>query len=100
MKQAFHGEVFDTTNAILLARNEPPVGIEASKGQRVVDLYRTPSGSYFKYETTASLFIEDQQPEITPIDPREALSLFKELDDRRLAFEDAFPATCLMVDRC
>ncbi len=81
MKQAFHGEVYDTANALLLACHEPPSGIEALKGQRVFDLYRTPSGSYFTYETTASLFVEDEQPEIIPISPQEAHSLYKELDD-------------------
>jgi hypothetical protein len=91
MKQAFHGEVYDTGKAILLARHEPPTGIEALKGQRVVDLYRTPSGSYFKYETTASLFVEDEQPEIVPISPQEALSLYFTLKDQRLAMENAFP---------
>jgi hypothetical protein len=75
----------------LLARHEPPTGIEALKGQRVVDLYRTPSGSYFTYETTASLFVEDEQPEIVPISPQEALSLYRALRDRRVALEDAFP---------
>jgi len=43
MKQAFHDEVYDTDTAILIARHEPQTGIEALKGQRVVDLYRTPS---------------------------------------------------------
>ncbi|MGZ4903979.1 MAG: hypothetical protein ACXVIG_03635 [Halobacteriota archaeon] len=99
MKQAFHGEIFDTANALLIACHEPAAGIDALKGQRVFDLYRTPSGSYFKYETTASLFVEDVQPEIIPIDPHEALSLYKEFDDRRLAFEEAFPAVCLMAER-
>jgi len=79
MKQAFHGEVYDTKTAILLARHEPLTGIEALKGQRVVDLYRTPSGSYFRYETTASLFSEDEEPEIVPVSPEEALTLFREL---------------------
>ncbi len=91
MKQAFHGEVYDTANALLLAHHEPPSGIEALKGQRVFDLYRTPSGSYFTYETTASLFVEDEQPEIIPISPQEALSLYKELNDQQLELEDAFP---------
>ena len=90
MKQAFHGEVYDTATALLLARHEPPSDIEALKGQRVFDLYRTPSGSYFKYETTASLFVEDEQPEIIPIGAQEALSLYKELDDQQLKLEDAF----------
>lgn len=98
MKQAFHGEVCDTANALLLARHDPAAGVEALKGQRVFDLYRTPSGSYFKYEMTASLLLEDEQPEIVPINPKEALSLYKELNDRRLAFEDAFPAVCLMAE--
>ena len=91
MKQAFHGEFYDTGNATLLARHEPPTGIEALKGQRVCDIYRTPSGSYFKYETTASLFFEDEQPEIAPISPQEARSLYRKLRDRRLDLEDAFP---------
>ncbi len=97
MKQAFHGEVYDTATALLLARHESPAGIEALKGQRVFDLYRTQSGSYFKYVTTASVFVEDEQPEIVPISPQEALSLYRELSDRQLAFEDAFPAVCLMA---
>ncbi len=92
MKQAFHGEVYDTTNSILLARHEPPSGIEALKGRRVFDLYRTPSGSYFKYETTASLFVEDEQPEIIPISPQEAYSLYEDFGDQRLELGDAFPA--------
>jgi hypothetical protein len=41
MKKAFHGEVYDTANAILLERHEPPAGIEALKGQRVVNLSNT-----------------------------------------------------------
>ncbi len=49
MNQAFHGEVYDTGTVVLLARHEAPLGIEALKGQRVFDLYRTPAGSYFKY---------------------------------------------------
>jgi hypothetical protein len=91
MKQAFHGEVYDTGNAILLARHERPAGIEALKGQGAVDLYRTPAGSYFKYETTVSMFVEDEQPEIVPISPQEALSLYRALRDRRVALQDAFP---------
>ncbi len=91
MKQAFHGEVYDTANALLLACHKPLSGIEALKGQRVFDLYRTPSGSYFKYETTASLFEEDEQPEIVPIDQEEAALLYGEFDDQRLEFDDAFP---------
>ncbi len=93
MKQAFHGEVYDTATALLLARHEPPSGIEALKGQRVFDLYRTPAGSYFKYETTASLFVEDEQPEIVPIRPQEAFSLYLGFDDQLLKLDDAFPAT-------
>ncbi len=99
MKQAFHGEVYDTADAFLLARHAPVVGIETLKGKRVFDLYRTPSGSYFKHETTVSLFIEDEQPEIVPISPKEALTLYKELDDRQLTLEDAFPAVCLTAHR-
>ncbi len=91
MKQAFHGEMYDTATALLLARHEPPSGVEALKGQRVFDLYRTPAGSYFKYETTASLFAEDEQPEIIPIDPREALSLYRDFGDQQLEREVAFP---------
>jgi hypothetical protein len=91
MKQAFHGEVYDTGNAVLIARHEPPTGIDALKGQRVTDLYRTPSGSYFRYETSASLFTEDEEPEIVPISPEEAKSVYRELRDQRLALEDAFP---------
>jgi len=97
MKQAFHGEVYDTGNATLLARHESPSGIKALKGQRVADLYRTPCGSYFKYETTASLFSEDEDPEIIPVSLQEALSLYRALDDRQLAFKEAFPAVCLMT---
>jgi hypothetical protein len=95
MKQAFHGEVYDTGNAILLARHEPPTGIEALKGQRAVDLYRTPAGLYFKYEMTVSMFVEDEQPEIVPISLQEALSLYRALRDRRVALQDAFPAESL-----
>ncbi len=91
MKQAFHGEVYDTATALLLARHEPASGIEALKGERVFDLYRTPAGSYFKYETTASLFIEDEDPEIVPVDPKEARSLYEDFEDQRLELEDAFP---------
>ncbi len=98
MKQAFHGEVYDTAHALLLARQTPAVGVDSLRGERVSDLYRTPAGSYFKYEVTTSLFIEDEQPEIIPISPQEALSLYKNLDDRRLAFEAAFPAACLMTE--
>ncbi len=99
MKQAFHGEIYDTANALLLARHEPVVGTESLKGHRVYDLYRTLSGSYFKYETTSSLFVTDEQPEIVPVSPHEALSLYKDFDDRLLPFEDAFPAACLMDER-
>jgi len=81
MKQAFHGEVYKTANAVLLARHDPPRGNEALKGQRVFDLYRTPSGPYFKYESTASLFVEDEELEIIPISPREAQSLYRELNN-------------------
>jgi len=91
VKQAFHGEVCDTANALLLARHDPLSDIEALKGQRAFDLYRTPSGSYFRYEAAASLFVEDEQPEIIPISEREALSLYKELDDQQLTLEEAFP---------
>ncbi len=80
MKQAFNGEVYDTANALLLARHKTPSGIEALRGQRVFDLYRTPSGSYFKYETTASLFSEDDEPEIIPISEEEAQSLYEECE--------------------
>ncbi|MGZ4917874.1 MAG: hypothetical protein ACXV5E_05605 [Halobacteriota archaeon] len=96
MKQAFQGEIYDTTTALPLAGHEPPSGIEALKGQRVFDLYRTPSGLYFKYEITVSLFVEDEQPEIVPVSPQEALSLYRKLYNKRLAFEDAFPAICLI----
>jgi hypothetical protein len=71
-------------------------GIEALQGQRVDDLYRTPFGSYFKYETTASLFAEDEEPAIIPISLQEALSLYRTLKDQRLALEDAFPAESLI----
>ncbi|MGZ4882196.1 MAG: hypothetical protein ACXV7G_14270 [Halobacteriota archaeon] len=61
------------------------------------DLYRTPAGSYFKYETTASLFVEDEQPEIIPISPQEASLLHRELDDQELELEDVFAAACLDI---
>ena len=77
--------------ATLLARHEPPLGMEALKGQRVIDLYRTPSGSYFEYETTVSLFVEHEDPEIIPGRPQEALTVYEEYDDQRLDFEEAFP---------
>jgi len=96
MKQAFHGEVYDTANAILLASHDPPSGIRALKGQLVLDLYRTPSGSYFNYETIASLFSEEEGSEIVAIRPQEALSLYKRLADKLLPLEDAFPL-CLMI---
>jgi hypothetical protein len=82
-KQAFHGEVYDTENAILIARHQPLTGIEALRGQRVVDLYRTPLGSYFRFETTASLFTEDEDPEIVPVSPEDARALFRELGGQR-----------------
>ncbi len=97
MKQAFHGEVYDTATALLLARHEPPSGMEALKGQRVFDLYRTPSGSYFKYETTASLFVEDEEPEIVPVSQEEARPLFEELHGCKLELEGALSAPCLRV---
>ncbi len=97
MKQAFHGEVYDTATALLLARHEPPSGMEALKGQRVFDLYRTPSGSYFTYETTASLFVEDEEPEIVPVSQEEALPLFEELDGCKLELEDILSTPCLRV---
>ncbi len=99
MKQAFDGEVYDTTHALLLARHARPTGADALKGQRIFDLYRMQSGSYFKYEITVSLFGDDEQPEIIPISPYEALSLYKRFDDRQLSFEEAFPAVCLMTER-
>ncbi len=99
MKQAFHGEIYDTANALLLARQESAAGVEALKDRRVYDLYRTLSGSYFKYETTTSMFVDDEQPEIIPVSPQEALSLYRDLDERLLPFEDAFPAACLMTKR-
>ncbi len=88
MKQTVNGAVYDTANALLIARHETPSGIEALRGQRVFDLYRTPSGSYFKYEITASLFMEDQEPEIIPISQQEARSLFQDFDDQLLTVED------------
>ncbi len=97
MKQAFHGEVYDTATALLLARHKSPSGIEALKGQRAFDLYRTPPGSYFKYETTASLFIKDEEPEIIPVSQKEAQSLYEELDDHRLELQEVFPAACLSL---
>ncbi len=97
MKQAFRGEVYDTATALLLARHTPASGIEALKGQRVFDLYRTPAGSYFKYETTASLFVEDEDPEIIPISLQEASLLYSERDDRELQFKDVLAAACFDV---
>jgi hypothetical protein len=91
MQRELIGEVYGTRDAILLARHEPPAGTEALKGQRVVELYRTPAGSCFKYETIVSMFVEDEQPEIVPISPQEGLSLYRALRDRRVALEDAFP---------
>ncbi len=99
MKQAFHDEIYDTTSALLLARHRSAGDVDAPKEGRVFDLYRTPAGSYFKYEMTASLFVEEEQPEIIPITPQEALLLYKALDDRQLDFEDAFPAAYLMNGR-
>ncbi len=61
------------------------------------DLYRTPAGSYFKYETTVSLFVEDEYPEIIPISPQEASLLYRELDDQELQFEDVFAAARLDI---
>ncbi len=58
------------------------------------DLYRTPAGSYFKYETTASLFVEDEEPEIIPVSPEEASLLYRELDVQELQLEDVFAAAC------
>ena len=34
LKQAFHGEIYDTEAAILLARHDPPLGFESLKGNR------------------------------------------------------------------
>ncbi len=45
------------------------------------------------------MFVEEEQPEIIPITPHEALVLYKALDDRQLDFEDAFPAAYLMNGR-
>jgi hypothetical protein len=94
MKQAFGGVVYDTDTAILIARNEHQFCIETLKtGLTNVDLLRTPTGRYFKYEKTAPFFGDDEEhdPELTPLTLEEAISVYSTLTDRRLEFEDAFP---------
>jgi hypothetical protein len=96
MRQAFGGVVYDTDDAILLARNEHRFCIEALKtGLKNVDLFWTPDGRYFKYEKTVPFFGDDDNcdPELTPLSLEEAVMLYNKLTDRRLEFEDAFPDT-------
>jgi hypothetical protein len=94
MKQAFEGVVYDTSTALLLARNKRHFGIEALKtGWQNLDLFRTPDGRYFKYERTVAFFGEDDEsdPELMPLSAGEAMTVYHRLGDRRLSFEDAFP---------
>lgn len=96
MRQAFGGVVYDTDTAILLAQNEHQFCIETLKtGLTNVDLFRTPSGRYFKYEKTVPFFGDDEEhdPELTPLTLEEAVTVWNQLTDRRLEFEDAFPDT-------
>ena len=84
MKQAFHGEVYDTETAGPLACHELLSGVEALKGQLVVDLYRTQQGHILS----------------TRLPPRSLLKMrslrscqspaYRELDDKRVAFEEVF----------
>jgi hypothetical protein len=94
MKQAFGGVVYDTDTSILVARNEHQFCIETLKtGLTNVDLFRTPSGRYFKCEKKVPFFGEDEahDPELTPLTLEEAVAVYDKLTDRRLEFEDAFP---------
>ncbi len=93
MKLAFNGVAYDTERALLLARNEHAFCIDsATHGRADVDLYRTPDGLYFTVMVARSALGERvSDPILTPLNADEAIAMYKEMTDRRLDFNDAFP---------
>lgn len=90
MKQAFNGTIYDTETATLLAHDLPDfLG-------RTRCLYRTPEGSYFRYQVTVSprcSGVVRRAPKITPLTASQAVEEYNLLEERELDVTEAFPDT-------
>lgn len=87
-----HGLLFyDTEKATLLAGDDWWDGHNYERRGRNRFLYRTPAGRYFLQHRTAW---QGERDRLEPVTEPQALWLYsKELTERRVGFEKAFPTT-------
>ncbi len=80
---------YDTTKAVLIAGDDYWDGNNYERHGRNTFLFRTAKGRYFaQYRTQWQGEIDGR---LQPLDLDEAISLYENLPEKRVPFEDAFP---------
>ena len=79
---------YNTETATLIAGDDYWDGHNFERSGRQTFLYRTPKGNYF---ATYQTCWQGELDRLVPMSQDVAVTLFEELEEKRLDFEDAFP---------
>ena len=82
------GPAYDTSTAQLIAGDDYWDGNNWERHGRNTFLFRTPKGSYFAQHLTQW---QGERDTLEPLTQDEAVSLFEELGEKRVSFQEAFP---------
>jgi hypothetical protein len=89
MIEVIEGRRYNTETAALLAGNDYWDGSNWERSGRNTYLYRTPRGAYFVTHLTQW---QGERDKLEPITLAEAQELFEALSEKRVTYEEAFPA--------
>jgi hypothetical protein len=93
MKEIINKKVYDTKKAELIAGNDYWDGHNFERQGRNTFLYKTKNNNYFAQYLTCW---QGERDSLEPLSKDEAISLFEELSEKRVEFEDAFPGVELV----
>ena len=79
---------YSVATAELLAGNDHWDGSNFERSGRNAFLYRTPKGAYFYVALTRW---QGETDTLNPLTKDHAISLFEEMSEKRVTFQDAFP---------
>jgi len=87
------GKRYRTAASTLIASDAYFDGSNWERHGRNTFLYRTKNGGYFKVNQTRW---QGERDSLTPLNPDEAETLFEELPEKEMDFEDAFPGVTVV----
>jgi hypothetical protein len=88
MIQIIGGKRYNTETATLIAGNDYWDGHNFERSGRQAFLYRTPKGNYFASYLTCW---QGELDRLEPLAKDEAVTMFEQLPEKRVDFEEAFP---------